>query len=173
MRELLAGELDWEALPSVSRLAQSFQFNIAGTTLPQSPTGFLKLLGRHKALRTFIFQITAASEPLVRLAHSQDFNVMGLFDNSGGRGISPETAWPSPLDIPFPMGFAGGLGPDNVLEQLDKINAACGDKPYATWIDMEGRIRTDDGTRLDLTRVRRVLEQVAGSRFISGPSSRK
>jgi hypothetical protein len=71
------------------------------------------------------------------------------------------------------MGFAGGLGPNNVLEQLGKINAACGDKPYATWIDMEGRIRTDDGAHLDLTRVRSVLEQIAGSRFILGSSSRK
>lgn len=173
MRELLEGELDWDALPSVARFAQSFQFNINGTALPQSPAGFFSKLETVKALRTFIFQISPASEPLARLASAKDFNVTGLFDNSGGRGKLPDGAWPSPLDVPFPMGFAGGLGPDNVLEQLDRINAACGDKPYATWIDMEGRIRTDDGTRLDLTRVRGVLEQIAASRFIMGSWLRK
>lgn len=172
MRELLAGDLAWEDLPSVSHFAQSFQFNVNGTALPESPTGFLVKLAQRKALRTFIFQITTASEPFARLVESKDFNVMGLYDNSGGKGKSPAAGWPSPLDVPFPMGFAGGLGPDNVLDQLDKINAACGDQPYITWIDMEGRIRTDDGLHLDLTRVRRVLEQVASSRFILGAFSK-
>jgi hypothetical protein len=106
MRELLTGELDWEDLPSVSHFAQTFQFNINGTTLPQSPTRFLTKLAQRKAFRTSIFQFTSASEPLARLAHSKDFNVMGLYDNSGGRGRLPETDWPSPLDIPFPIGFA-------------------------------------------------------------------
>jgi hypothetical protein len=173
MRELLAGELDWTALPSVARFAQSFQFNINGTTLPQSSTKFLSMLERIPTLGTFIFQITPDSEPLARLAHSKDFNVMGLFDSSGGKGKLSETAWPSPHEIPFPMGFAGGIGPENVLEQMDKINAACGDKPYATWIGIEGRVRTNDGAHLDLTRVRSVLEQVARSRFVLGSSLRK
>jgi hypothetical protein len=172
MRELLNGELAWEDLPSVSHFAQSFQFNINGTVLPESTTGFFTKLAQRKALRSFIFQLTKASEPLVLQAQSNDFNVMGLYDNSGGKGKSPESGWPSPVDVPFPMGFAGGLGPDNVLDQLGRINAACGDQPYMTWIDMEGRIRTDDGSRLDLTRVRRVLEQVASSPFVLGASLR-
>jgi len=114
-------------------------------------------------MRTFIFQWNSFAEPLARLAHERGFNVAGLFDGSGGAGKLPEGGWPSPHEIPFPMGFAGGLGPDNVLDQLGKIHAACEDKRYETWIDMEGRMRSDDGTQLDLSKVRKVLELVVKS----------
>ena len=76
-----------------------------------------------------------------------------LFDTSGGRGVAP-SAWP----ISFPgkaCGYAGGLGPDTVAEQLALISqvAAAG-----YWIDMEGQIRTND--LFDLDRCERVLEIV-------------
>jgi hypothetical protein len=165
MRELLIGELQWDELPSVANFAQTFQFNTHGTTVNPSERGFLVKLAQKRALRTFIFQWNPFSEPLARLAHANGFHVSGLFDNSGGAGVLPDS-WPSPHDIPFPMGFAGGLGPDNVLTELDKIEASCSGRPFATWIDMEGRVRTEDKSTLDLGRVRRVLALVAGSRFI-------
>ena len=52
------------------------------------------------------------------------------------------------------MGYAGGIGPDNVVDVLRDIGPV---RP--TWIDMESGVRTGD--KFDLAKVRRVLEQVA------------
>lgn len=80
-----------------------------------------------------------------------------LFDKSGGKGIR-ETEWPRPLPIPIPMcGYAGGIGPDNVVETVDALCKF----GRMFWIDMEGRIRTPDD-RFDLEAVRSVLEKVDG-----------
>ena len=129
MRELLTGELRWEDLPSAANFAQTFQFNTHGIQVTPSQDGCLAKLSERRALRTFIFQWNSLAEQLARLAQRKGFSITGLFDNSGGAGILPESGWPSPQNIPFPMGFAGGLGPNNVIEQLEKINAACGDRP--------------------------------------------
>jgi len=74
-----------------------------------------------------------------------------LFDGSAGRGVSPQQ-WPAPLAGHF-CGYAGGLRPENVLENIEKIAQVAGD--YETWIDMESGVRTDD--RFDLAKVRQVL----------------
>ena len=76
-----------------------------------------------------------------------------LYDRSGGHGAVP-SAWP-----PHPgylVGYAGGLGPENVREALAAIGAA---GPY--WIDMESGVRTDD--RFDLAKCRSVCEHVFGA----------
>lgn len=73
-----------------------------------------------------------------------------LFDRSGGKGREPEV-WPS-----YPgrfVGFAGGIGPNNVLEVIERIDA---NGPY--WIDMETKVRTDD--HFDLNLCRAVCERV-------------
>ena len=75
-----------------------------------------------------------------------------LFDTSGGHGRKP-IRWPS-TPCGCTLGFAGGIGPDNVLQVIGDIGPR---EPY--WIDMESGVRTED--RLDLAKVRRVLEQVA------------
>lgn len=83
-----------------------------------------------------------------------------LFDESAGRGISPDS-WDAPLAGHF-CGYAGGLRPDNVAQNLDVIaKVAAGQE---TWIDMETGVRTDDV--FDLAKVRRVLE-------IASPYARK
>ena len=78
-----------------------------------------------------------------------------LFDESAGRGISPES-WEAPLKGHF-CGYAGGLTPDNLAHNLKMIaHAAAG---QTTWIDMESGVRTKDV--FDLEKVRRVLEIAA------------
>ncbi len=75
-----------------------------------------------------------------------------LFDDSAGRGISPDH-WPAPVAGHF-CGYAGGLNPDNLERHLDLIAQAVGGE--VTWIDMETGIRTND--QFDLGKCRRVLE---------------
>ena len=68
-----------------------------------------------------------------------------LFDGSYGAGIEP-SAWYAPVYKNIPNGYAGGLGPDNVAKNLDKINAIL-PQNYETWIDAEGKLRDRHTTR--------------------------
>lgn len=76
-----------------------------------------------------------------------------LIDASGGNGKSPE-AWSKPISGMF-TGYAGGLGPENLVTQLDAINAQVGDG--FTWIDMEGSLRDADDN-FSLSRVEEVMK---------------
>jgi phosphoribosylanthranilate isomerase len=79
-----------------------------------------------------------------------------LFDDSAGRGITPDS-WPAPLEGHF-CGYAGGLTPDNLKQNIDIILQAAAGKD--TWIDMETGVRTDDV--FDLAKVEKVLEITSG-----------
>lgn len=80
----------------------------------------------------------------------KDTSIDWLFDASGGRGVAPPV-WPA-----YPgrmVGYAGGIGPNNVRAVLEQIGAT-----GAYWIDMESGVRTGD--RFDLALCRRVCEAV-------------
>jgi phosphoribosylanthranilate isomerase len=62
-----------------------------------------------------------------------------LIDGSGGRGKSPDT-WNRPTTTKH-VGFAGGLGPDNILEEIPKIQSIA---HPGWWVDMEGKLRVND-----------------------------
>jgi hypothetical protein len=86
-----------------------------------------------------------------------------LFDRSGGAGVLPGE-WPAPPVWASYYGYAGGLGPDNLADELQRIAAAA--RETRIWIDMESRVRSDDDTRFDLAKVRRCLE-IAASQVAS------
>jgi len=65
--------------------------------------------------------------------------------------------WPQPL--PIPCGYAGGLGPDNIQQELGRIAAVAGARPI--WVDMEGKLRRTEASGadwLDLAACRICLE---------------
>lgn len=76
-----------------------------------------------------------------------------LVDGSGGTGRSPER-WVRPKTH-LQVGFAGGLGPDNIGSEITKIHAIAEGR---TWIDLEGKLRTDDW--FDLTLCERFLKEL-------------
>ena len=78
-----------------------------------------------------------------------------LVDASGGRGLSP-VEWERPSTSKV-VGFAGGLGPDTIRDQLRRI-AVVAEGPY--WVDMEGHLRTNDW--FDLDKCRAVLRAIFG-----------
>lgn len=79
--------------------------------------------------------------------------VQPLFDPSGGKGKFG-AAWPAqPEGIPV-VGYAGGLGPENVADALRDVLAT------NFWIDMESRVRTDDW--LDLEKCHAVCTAIWG-----------
>lgn len=80
--------------------------------------------------------------------------VSWLFDQSGGRGIEA-TWWPSQHGAAM-CGYAGGIGPDNVLDVLAQLNAS------DFWIDMESSVR-DKNNRFSLDRCEAVCQAVYGT----------
>lgn len=67
-----------------------------------------------------------------------------LYDASYGAGVLPKQ-WDAPVCTWVPTGYAGGLTPENVTTQLDKINAVV-PNGYETWIDAEGGLRDNTTT---------------------------
>lgn len=110
-----------------------------------------------------IVQVNRENQDLWMHLHTlSNFHV--LFDESRGNGIKA-----SGYNIPLRgnlCGYAGGLGPDNLQEELRKIERSAGDREV--WIDMETRVRTND--RLDLDKVEQVLKIVKEYRGVDGCS---
>lgn len=81
-----------------------------------------------------------------------------LFDSSGGRGVLARS-WPSvaPEVTHIPHGYAGGLSPDNICEEIDWIAQAAQNRPF--WVDMEGQLRTEQD-QFGMHKVRSVLAQL-------------
>ena len=63
--------------------------------------------------------------------------------------------WPSP-HIDIQSGYAGGLGPDNLLAELRRIEKLTDFRPI--WVDMETKIRSSDDRQFDLDKVRACLD---------------
>ena len=99
-----------------------------------------------------------------------------LFDASGGHGNLPQK-WPEPFlceaqdDDRAPVifcGYAGGLGPENITEEIDLIAEAVGEgrgisadgmtDDINIWIDMETKLRSMDD--FDLEKCEQVLKAV-------------
>ena len=85
-------------------------------------------------------------------ARGAKFNL--LFDASYGAGIAP-TNWQVPVYKDIQFGYAGGLSPENVADNLAKIDTVLPDG-YETWIDAEGRLRDRTGA-MDISLARTYL----------------
>jgi phosphoribosylanthranilate isomerase len=157
VRDMFVGILDWDELPSCLNVCQRVQINTHAEPHLATP-GFLDRLEAQRE-KQFIFQIDGINEIYMYAAVAGGFNVAGLFDKSGGAGILPDS-WPQPPynGIVIPYGYAGGLGPENVGEQVRLIEEAA---PMDYWIDMERRVRTPDDSELDLKAVETVLEKMS------------
>ena len=103
-----------------------------------------------------------------------------LYDSSKGKGLTPNE-WPKffddrlvdhcNYDNDVMRGYAGGMGPDNVRSEIDRINLSrCTGPntntmaPYEYWIDMETNIRskTPYSTRFDFDKVIETVTKVYG-----------
>lgn len=91
------------------------------------------------------------------LLESPHFSAVPLFDRSGGAGVVPGQ-WPKAIPHVY-CGYAGGLGPDNLSEELRRIRAAAGENQI--WIDMETKVRSEGDIKFDLKKVELCLEAAA------------
>ena len=85
------------------------------------------------------------------------FNVSALLDASNGSGIAPKV-WPHPTGALL-CGWAGGLNPDNVSEEIKRIEKiAYPSRPF--WVSLETGVRNTEGG-FDLEKCTRVLEALS------------
>ena len=104
--------------------------------------------------RQVIFQFDRVNDALLGEAFKAGINGVPLFDTSGGIGRLPDE-WPIAIDGMY-CGYAGGLGPDNLSEQIEKIELASSGQDI--WIDMETRVRSDDDSLFDMSKVEACLK---------------
>jgi phosphoribosylanthranilate isomerase len=79
-----------------------------------------------------------------------------LYDCSGGTGKKPES-WPIAENGFSMLGYAGGIGPDNVMEVVKTLRATA-DRGAWFWIDMETQLRNEEC--FSLKKCRQVLKAV-------------
>jgi hypothetical protein len=159
VRDMFVGKLNWPDLPECVHISQRIQINTHAEE-HVSTMGLIDCL-RSLSGKQFIFQWDGVNNHLSLGVHAHGLDVAALFDTSGGAGILPDK-WPSSRNVPFWCGYAGGLGPQNVVNQVQKIEALFEEgfsRPY--WIDMERRVRTEDDRALDMKAVRSVLESTS------------
>ena len=152
VRRILRGVMDWNDLPAVRIVTDRVQIN----THAEEHVSTVAALDwmSERSNKQFIIQLDAVNDHIFDAAVSRHMNIAGLFDASHGAGVLP-AEWPKPRHYEVYHGYAGGIGPENVREQVVKItDTITGSLPF--WIDMEGRVRTNE--QLDLTKVMSVLE---------------
>jgi hypothetical protein len=172
VRELLMGNL---IVPhSLFDCFGRVQLNFHAERSSCVPEQFAKCLRMLR--KDFIFQLDGANgNKHLDAANAEEVpRCFGLFDVSGGAGILPRE-WPKPIYLEMQPGedgcgeqyhdyhgYAGGLGPDNLAEQIPRILEAAAATEFThegrIWIDMETRVRSDNDRQFDLEKVRRCLE---------------
>ncbi len=123
---------------------------------------FAAIAGLKELHKEIIFQYDAANTAIMDWAYINHVRCSALFDMSHGAGVLPEE-WLKPLEA-VKCGYAGGLSPDNITEQLALIESKVGD--YELWIDMETKVRSNNDQLFDLDKVVAVLETCKQSGLI-------
>lgn len=144
-RDILAGSFSFA--PSLLEGFDRVQINGPDVEPPDQGKPLWKLLMDNRKSpapgRQWIFQVREGNRnrafEAIHSNNDPDFcwvDAVPLFDASGGNGVLP-IEWPRPFffddqeDTGY-HGYAGGLGPENLAEQLPRIKAAADD----CWINM-------------------------------------
>lgn len=171
VRSVLAhGTLAVQEIP-IWGVAGRVQLNFHAEPHDFYPGAFIALLQHWQ--RQVIFQIDGVNGEAFNVAGIGNVDATPLFDTSGGAGVLPGV-WPAATyhkraaarhedhehvaHRRLYHGYAGGLGPETIADELPKIAQAA--NGARIWIDMEGRVRTAE--RFDLEKVRAVLDYCAG-----------
>jgi hypothetical protein len=125
-------------LPIVQRVQLNFHSYAHKVVMPAFTDGFRGVPW------TLLLQSDGVNDALIRTAKDNLKTVAVLHDKSGGAGELPE-GWPALLRG-MANGYAGGLSPMNVADELRKIEQIVGGETI--WIDAESRLRSSDNASL-------------------------
>jgi hypothetical protein len=143
--DLMAGEptvteLVWFVLMRAGRLQLNFNQRRKPVDLEQLRKCIAKwTVAADSANFAVITQHNSANEDLWKVVSPGLTGYAVLFDASGGLG-KLASEWPAPL--PVACGYAGGLGPRNIEDELGRIAQVAGER--RVWVDMESSLRTTD-----------------------------
>jgi len=159
------GDHHWLSPSNVATMFSRFQLNFSARREGYDEEVLNSLFSRwlYAFAKPMITQEHAGNDGVTEILQDQDQTHYRsyrlhqvLHDASGGRGVAPDVV-PQPV-AGMLNGYAGGIGPDNVIDRLNAVEAAVG-RGYC-WIDMENSLR-DENDQFDLDRATSVLEQVA------------
>jgi len=151
-RDVLRGALAMCTMPELFKVSQRIQLNPAGHPMKINDRS-LEMIWRETTGKQVIYQMDGVNDRIPGVAFQiAGPHAAGLVDRSCGRGKTPEQ-WKCP-SVVHPVGFAGGLKPENVVYEIERIHDVWS-SPF--WIDMESGVR-DSQDRMDMTRVWAVLE---------------
>lgn len=143
-RALQINNTSWPLASEIERISETFPEMQIVLQLP-----------RQIQLAESSFQITKRAKDYADLA---DYC---LLDPSGGEGkdfsVEYSADLMSALDVAMPhtmMGVAGGLSPENVYEKVSAV-ADLYKKPFC--IDVQGKVRTENGKAIDILKARQYL----------------
>lgn len=139
--------------PILAHMFQRIQLNFHAIVHQIEKDNFIKSLQQLPDVQ-YIFQLDDVNNQILDVAHQAKINAVPLFDTSSGIGQLPES-WPK-IKEGFYCGYAGGLSPENLEEQLAKIKEQVGNNTI--WIDVETKVRSHDDMQFDLTKVKKFLE---------------
>lgn len=150
-RQALKADWDWQrAVGEVSSVFGRVQINCSNNPEPS----IMPMLREWPTTQRIVIQCGDKNRHWVEgEAEHGPFRFDVLYDNSGGRGVLAR-AWPFAVERTL-CGYAGGLGPCNIADEIASIEAASLGRSF--WIDMESKVRSDDGAAFDLGKVREVL----------------
>jgi hypothetical protein len=150
---LIYGDFTWyHVYRDFVHLFKRIQLNFHACEFEPVPYLGDKLLS-HSVDHKFILQCDGVNDKWIKEIPF----VHPLFDGSHGAGVLPEDGWPAAWAKTY-CGYAGGLGPQNIKDQLPKIAKASNGERY--WIDMERRVRSKDDSRFETLKVESVLTQI-------------
>lgn len=147
--------------------------------LAESVPAFLSVVAKYPMLE-FILQKNDETKPLWDGVLQMDDealaggagklpqNVVMLLDESKGTGVLA-SSWPAPPPE-YEIGYAGGIGPDNIKSVLDNVSAAAAGR--SVWIDMESRLRSEKNGKdiFDLDKCYQVILAVCEANLHQHPS---
>lgn len=163
LREFLdSGELRWRERRIVD-IFQRVQLNFHGRP-PANPdadhlAAQLSTWSAEHPDVELIIQLDGVNDSLLDRLVTSGVRASGLYDRSHGSGRKPNH-WPPP-NPKWDVGYAGGLGPETIFTDLCNIKAVTAGQRF--WIDMESRLRTQDGQHeyFDLRKCTSVLRDCA------------
>lgn len=146
-RNMVQGDFTFTQDFTYWEIFKRIQINLKGYTGAVNEEFFTKLqqYGKNKE---YIIQIDGVHDWLLNECLKRKINAVPLFDKSGGEGKTPDE-WPICKNGEiYSIGYAGGLGPENLFNELIRIENVNKDNKYintmSIWVDMESKIRTDD-----------------------------
>ncbi|MDO8469541.1 MAG: hypothetical protein Q7S84_00790 [bacterium] len=155
VRKLCQGESDFfDEFGYTWAMFDRFQLNFHREPHRIDEKKFSSILRQHLPDKQIIFQMDGNSNNeaiFYEMESRSGFTALPLFDASGGAGVLPKR-WPEYIGY---AGYAGGLSPDNVGEELEKISKVARGH---IWIDTETRVRSNHDATFDLQKVSQFLE---------------